>query len=206
MNISISKQEIFNEVEKRTSLEGYIASENYDKILAGQDRGELLDSYWIEACTAVIQLMKRYLTHQTVSHEINKYNTDEVFTITASMPARYNSLLDGNVTTDIKMLIACNILSRWFSVVSPGVSAKYTEESQGYAEDLKVKLLYRSEPTAELSSAIADRDKVSLEEEANYKTSSDDSSLKVEEEALGVIKIDEEPLVQKWDPCKFRHL
>ena len=32
MNITIGKSEIYNEVEKRTSLEGFVYPENFDKV------------------------------------------------------------------------------------------------------------------------------------------------------------------------------
>lgn len=156
MNISISKEEIFNEVEKRSSLEGYAIPERYDHVWANKQRGALLDSYWVEGCTAIIQLMKRYLSGDTVEHTLSTYDKDEVLTIQADMPARYNTLLDGNVATDIKMILACNILHGWLEVMAPEATAKYDEESKGYSEDLRVKLLYRVEPNSSLSTPKSD--------------------------------------------------
>jgi len=156
MDIVISKKEIFNEVEKRSSLEGYVLPDRYDNVWANTDRGELLDSYWIEGYTAVVQLLKRYLSNQTVQHSLITYNGDETVTISVDMPERYDSNLDGSVTTDAKMLIACKILQRWLSVTAPEAANKYGEESVSYSVDLVVKVSYRKEPTSQLSSAVAD--------------------------------------------------
>lgn len=146
MIIRISKKEIFDEVEKRTSLEGSVLPERMEGVWASTDEGVFLDSFWVEGYTAIVQLMKRYLKSSTVSYKLDQYDKDEVLTIEAEMPARYNSLLDGSVSTDVKMLIACNVLHGWLEVKAPESAAKYDEEAKGYTEDLRVKLLYRTAP------------------------------------------------------------
>ena len=146
MTINISKEEVFNEVEKRSSIEGYSIPERYDNIWADKSRGEILDSYWIEGYTAVVQLLKRYLSQETVTYNLSSYDNDEKLSIEAVMPDRYNSLLDGSIETAVKMMIACNVLHGWLEVVNPESAAKYQEESEGYSEDIRVKLLYRKSP------------------------------------------------------------
>lgn len=146
MTINISKQEVFNEVEKRSSIEGYSIPERYDNIWADKSRGEILDSYWIEGYTAVVQLLKRYLSQETVTYNLSSYDNDEKLSIEAVMPDRYNSLLDGSIETAVKMMIACNVLHGWLEVVNPESAAKYQEESEEYSEDIRVKLLYRKSP------------------------------------------------------------
>lgn len=160
MEIKISKKEIFGEVEKRTSLEGLVASDNYDNIWADSGRGELLDSYWIEGYTAIIQLLKRYITNNTVSYNLTSYDDDEVVTISATMPARYSSLLDGSVATDVKMMVACNITCKWLKVVFPEASVKYDEEAKEYSEDLRAKLSYRSDPNVTSTTAKTDEEEI----------------------------------------------
>lgn len=156
MTITISKKEIFDEVEKRSSLEGSVLPERFEGVWASEEEGKFLDSYWLEGYTAVVQLLKRYLKSSTLTYELNKYNKDEVLTIEAEMPERYNSLLDGSVATDVKMMIACNVLHGWLEVKAPDAAVKYEEESKGYSEDLRVKLLWRAEPDAKFSQAKDD--------------------------------------------------
>ena len=176
MEIKISKKEIFWEVEKRTSLEGLVASDNYDNIWADSGRGELLDSYWIEGYTAIIQLLKRYITNNTVSYNLTSYDDDEVVTISATMPARYSSLLDGSVATDAKMLVACNIIGKWLRVVFPDASVKYDEEAKEYSEDLRAKLSYRSDPN--VTSTTAKADDVEIESSfAEFNAGNDDTEM-----------------------------
>lgn len=152
MNITIGKSEIYNEVEKRTSLEGFVYPENFDKVWANESRGELLDSYWVEGYTAVIQLLKRYLS----SASVDAFGGSDFISITLNTPERYDSNLEESIKSDIKMMLACNILTGWINVVMPEAAPKYEEEAKGYSEDLRVKLLYRKEPTRTFASAKTD--------------------------------------------------
>lgn len=182
MDIIISKNEVFNEVEKRSSLEGYVLPDRYDNVWANKDRGELLDSYWAEGYISVVQLLKRYLANQTVQHNLEVYIGDETVTISVNMPERYDSNLDGNIVTDAKMMIACRILQRWLAVTAPEAATKYGEESLSYSVDLAVKISYRKEPTAKLSAA-----------------SSDGVSIDSTEAALSMPANDTVSLSQGWD-------
>ena len=188
MVISVSKKELFDEVEKRSSLEGAAMPERFEGVWASAEEGKFLDSYWVEGCTAVIQLMKRSLSGQTVTHDLSSYDKDEVLSINATMPERYNSLLDGNVATDVKMLIACNILSGWLGVKAPEAAAKYEEEAKGYTEDLRVKLLYRNEPTNKV--VVADNDSSSLGMKGEALAAADSDGVKVAECEMALAKGD----------------
>jgi hypothetical protein len=150
MKIDISKKEVFNEVSKISSLEGSVIPERFENVWASEEDGLLLDSYWVEGYTSVIQSFKRYLKGETIEHNLLLYEKDEVFSIEVEMPARYNSLLDGNVATDVKMMIACNILFGWLQIRNPEAAEKYRENANGYSEDLKAKILYRVEPVSKM--------------------------------------------------------
>lgn len=184
MDIIILKQEIFNEVEKRSSLEGYAIPERYDQVWANSDRGELLDSYWIEGYTAIVQLLKRYLSSDSVTYTLNTFNKDEKLTISVDMPSRYDNKLDGSISTDVKMLIACNIIAGWLKVVLPESASKYEEESKGYSEDLRVKLLYRKSPEDTLNNPKSDSDDISGSEAELFSAKSD--SIEINENEVGL--------------------
>lgn len=194
MLIRISKQLVFKEVEKRSSLEGYIATDQYKNIWADSSRGELLESFWIEGYTAVVQLMKKYIKNSTLDYSLDEYDEDEVVNINAEMPERYNSLLDGSIATDIRMMVACNILHGWMEVVYPSAAPKYQEEADGYAEDLRVKLLYRQSPESELSYAKTDMTSIEQGELPLITGRSDSEEINKNEEKLESAKSDSEEI------------
>lgn len=175
MDITILKQEVFSEVEKRSSLEGYAIPDRYDQVWANSSRGELLDSYWIEGYTAVVQLLKKYLSSDSVAYTLNSFNEGEKLTISVEMPSRYDDKLNGSISTDVKMLIACNIITGWLKVILPEAASKYEEESKGYSEDLRVKLLYRKSPEDTLNNPKSDSDNISSSSEAELPEAKSDS-------------------------------
>ena len=157
MDITVSKAEIFKEVEKRSSLEGLLQEGRFEDLWASEEEGKFLETYWIEGCMAAVQVFKRYLTSTTVTHTLASYDGEETFSISAEMPERYNGLLTGSVETDVKMMIAANVMYGWMNVLSPGQAKKYGDESASYAEDLKLKILYRDEPTGNFQESLTMR-------------------------------------------------
>lgn len=201
MEIRINKTEVFNEVEKRSSIEGYAIPENYDKVWANKEKGAILDSFWVEGCTAVVQLLKKYLKSATAVHSSETYDESEIFNLSVEMPGRYNDNLDGNILTDIKMLIASNILHGWFNICAPELSAKYLEESNGYSEDLRVKLLYRKSPEDDSVTAKEDMEDMKCESEALSQHKTDEKTICLHCDALKYPELDEEPLIQSRCRC-----
>ena len=151
MDITVSKAEIFKEVEKRSSLEGLMQEGRFEDLWASEEEGKFLETYWIEGCMAAVQVFKRYLTSTTVTHTLASYDGDGTFSISAEMPERYNGLLTGSVETDVKMMIAAHVLAGWLSVLSPDRASQYETESTDYASDLRQKLLYRDDPCGRFS-------------------------------------------------------
>lgn len=221
MNISISKSEVINEVDRRASLEGYVSSDRYDAIYPNKSRRELLDGFWIEGCTSVVSLFKRYLSGSTINHSLTSYNNNETFSLSVEMPDRYDVNLDGSVATSIKMMIATNILNGWMGIVAPELSPKYEAESAGYADLIKQNILYRVNPDSSFVDASDDSDAISkTEEELSAAGLDEDSLLKTEEDLKSAnkdtdkirevesliyyAKCDYEELVQEWGKCSNR--
>lgn len=161
MNITVSKSDILQEVEKRTSLEGVVIPERFEDVWASKEDGELLDSFWVEGCSVVVQLFKRYVASINGGTISSTYNGSESFTLNATMPTRYPGALDNSVASDVKMIIACNMVLGWLNVKLPTAAAKYKDEGEGYAEGLKSKLLYRTSPTQTLNTATAENEEFS---------------------------------------------
>lgn len=196
MNINISRNEILNEVERRISVESSIMPEKYDLLWVNTNKKELLNGYWIEGCESVVSLFKRYLDTETISHTLTSGSTDETFVIDVTMPGRYNSLLNGSVSTDVKMMMACNITYRWFSVILPDVSEKYNVEANGYADSIQSKICFRTDPVTTLSSSKSDDEEIGGDEAALSQAKNDSDNIYLEESPLSKPKVDEADVVQ----------
>ena len=144
--LSIEKREVFKEVEKRSSLEASTLPDDFERLWASQYEGGFLDTYWIEACSMAVQLLKRYIRGETVEHKLYDHNANERLVITVRMPHRFDYSLIGSIATDLKMMMASHVLAGWLSVQAADRAAKYADEAKAYAEALRLKLAYRTEP------------------------------------------------------------
>lgn len=206
LTINVSKKEIYNEVDRRLSIESSVLPDKYDFIWVGENRKELLEGFWVEGCETVVSIFKRYLNDATVEHSFTSYNVESVFELKAEMPERYSSLLDGSVITDVKMLIACNVVFGWLNSVMPDLAVKYKEESSGYADDLRSKILYRNSPSKTLSAAKLDNERTIEDELSLFQAKEDNVALHEEKEAtLASAKKDAVSVTQLWEEkCKAR--
>lgn len=196
MEITVSKSEIFKQVEKRSSLEGLKQDERFEDIWASSEEGKFLDTYWTEGCTAVVQLFKRYITNDTVTYVIDTYSPEETFKITATMPDRFNELLTGSITTDVKMIIASHVMYGWMSVKVPEAAKKYEDESTSYANDLKLKILYRDEPVSEMQEKDEDDKDISKNDEELDSKDEDDETISKDEGKLDVKEEDDKNIAK----------
>lgn len=207
MKLEILKSEVFKEVEKRSSLETAGQPEAFEQLWASKYEGGFLDTYWIEGCAAVVQLFKRYLRNDTVTHTLTTYDADEKLTISTEMPSRFCDFLEGNITTDVKMMIAANVVYRWMSVKLPDHAGKYNEEATSYADDLRLKLLYRVAPSSVMMAKTNDDSLIDIaeENEGMINREDDDVTINVGEENEGMIDKGMDRLIlrqyEKCDHC-----
>lgn len=147
MELTVLKSEIYREVEKRSSLEAAGLPDNFEQVWASECEGGFLDTYWAEACSMAVQLLKRYLRNPTEGRTLDILLENEQLLIVADMPARFDRLLEGSINTDLKLLVAAHVLAGWMGVQTPDRAEKYATEAASHAESLKAKLLYRVSPT-----------------------------------------------------------
>ena len=183
-------------------MEGFVLPENYDVVWANDSRGVLLDSFWADGCSEVIQLMKRYISNDTIEHSFTQYDSDEVLTINADMPARYNTLMDGNVATDAKMIVACKILMGWIRIYLPESVSKYETELVTYLSDLKSKISFRISPENTTTDAKTDSESIYKEGDGFDSSKSDDIDICNHCSSMDFPKEDNIELVQKYK-CGF---
>jgi len=156
MKIIISKSEVYKEVEKQSSIAASVLigadSPRYEDVRVTEYDYEVLDTFWRDGVNSAIQLFTRYISNQTVSSDLSTFDGTENLTIGADMPDAFNDLLIGSITTGLKMMLSCNVMSGWMGIKVPNTAQKYKNDALGYANDIKIKLLYRSAPAQNRSS------------------------------------------------------
>lgn len=174
MNITVSKQEILTEVERRISLESSIQPEKYDLLWLSANKKELVDGFWIEGCESIVTLFRKYIVERTTDHTLDTYNSGDIFSFSVMMPWRYNSNFDSSINNEVKMMLACNIIYRWFSAILPDVSEKYKIEANGYIENITKKINLRTPNDSSMFIPEIDDVEINKSEEYSYATKTDD--------------------------------
>ena len=156
MKIIISKSEVYKEVEKQSSIAASMLvgaeSPKYEDVRVTEYDYEVLDTFWRDGVNSAIQIFTRYISNQTVSSDISTFDGTETLIISANMPDAFNDLLIGSITMGLKMMLACNVMAGWMGIKFPNSAQKYKDDALGYANDIKLKLLYRSVPAQNRSS------------------------------------------------------
>lgn len=174
MNITVSKQEILTEVERRISLESSILPEKYDLLWLSANKKELVDGFWIEGCESIVTLFRKYIVERTTDHTLDTYNSGDIFSFSVMMPWRYNSNFDSSINNEVKMMLACNIIYRWFSAILPDVSEKYKIEANGYIENITKKINLRTPNDSSMFTPEIDDVKINKSQDYSYSAKTDD--------------------------------
>lgn len=148
MEINIRKAEVYKEVEKMTAIIGAsIVAENgyiaYNAIWANEYDAEVLDTWWRDGVSMVTSMMIKYIGSQTVEHRLYGEGLEEVFSLSARMPTRFDENLVGGIIEEIKMMLACMVTSGWLGVKLPDRKKDFDERAISLAADVQTKLLYR---------------------------------------------------------------
>ena len=120
------------------------------------------------------------------------------------MPSRFCDFLEGSITTDVKMMIAANVVYRWMSVKLPDHAGKYNEEATSYADDLRLKLLYRVAPSSVMMVKTDDDVTINVceENEGMMVKTDDDVTINVGEENEGMIdKSMDRLILRQYEKC-----
>lgn len=147
MKITVKKSEVYREVEKRSALAAASAKEaDFEGVWATEHEGMLLDTYWVEGCSALVQTLARLVCCGTAEHNLDAWNAGEVLSLDLDVSGRFNGALAGSLTDSVKMALACNVLAGWMSAKKPESAETFRKEAEGYVNDIRVKIFYRIPP------------------------------------------------------------
>jgi len=150
MEVRIRKCEVYQEVEKLTSIIGSQTITDsgslYKQVWASPHDGPTLDTFWRDAVSGVYDLFRRYLSSCAVEYNIHESDGDEVFTLEAEMPIGFDDKLTGDIKNTMKSFFVATVLAGWFGLKYPVKAEEYANEAVGYGSSIKEKLLFRKDP------------------------------------------------------------
>lgn len=140
-----------HEVAKATSYTGakMMADDPgaYDRIFVSDEEREMLERYWVEACSLATDTLKPWLSEvgsQPIHHGVD-ITTD--YEATLSMSDRYDASLTDSVQAALLSFFVATIQSKWYRLTNKGETEAYATEAAAMLQSVEQKLLYKKAPT-----------------------------------------------------------
>ncbi len=151
ITITIEKNKVMHEIAKATSYTGakMMADDPgaYDRIFVSDEEREMLERYWVEACSLVTDGLKEWL--ETVSAQPIHHGVDiqTNYTVTLKVADLYPVSLNDSVKSDLTNFMVGVILSKWYRLTNKSESEAYATESGAILVNAVNKLFTRKRPT-----------------------------------------------------------
>lgn len=143
VTVSITRTQVVSEVAKTTAYEG-AHSGAFDNVYAKSEDKEMLDRYWIEACTMATEVMKEFITSMTAPSPATP-NSD--YTVTLTMPANFDTNMQNAITNAAYQHFCNYIVGKWLAMIGIEKASAYLASSSNDLAELKNKIYYRIKPT-----------------------------------------------------------
>jgi hypothetical protein len=150
IGLTISKQQVMNEVAKSTSYVGAKmegdAGDYYTHMYTTDEDQVMLERYWNEAANSATDALKEYIGEVSEWDQPQGVAPTRDYVITLRMPSNFDERLKGSIESSLFSYFVTSILSKWFLITNKGEAAGYTEMATGHMEDVVSKLYHRKRP------------------------------------------------------------
>lgn len=151
ITITIDKSKVWHEVAKATSYTGakMMADDPgaYNRIFVSDEEREMLERYWVEACSLATDTLKPWLSEvgsQPIHHGVD-ITTD--YEATLSMSDRYDASLTDSVQAALLSFFVATILSKWYRLTNKSETEAYATEAAAMLQRVEQKLYHKIKPT-----------------------------------------------------------
>ena len=152
MTITIDKAQVLHEVAKATAYTGakMMGGDDpgaYDRIFVSDEEREMLERYWVEACSLVTGTLKPWLSsvdEQPIHHGVD-IQTDYVAEL--SMSDRYDDNLTDSIQAALTSFFVAAILSKWYRLTNKAEVEAYATEAAAMLQIAEQKLYHKKKPT-----------------------------------------------------------
>lgn len=151
ITITIDKSKVWHEVAKATSYTGakMMADDPgaYNRIFVSDEEREMLERYWVEACSLVTSQLREWVTEvdaQPIHHGVD-ITTD--YEVTLSLADAWPTALQDSVQSSLLSFVVATILSKWYRLTNKGETEAYATEAAAHLTDAELKLYQRKRPS-----------------------------------------------------------
>lgn len=149
--LHIRKSEVYTEVAKTTGYigakmqqEGGSGNEGaYERISTTDENAEMLERFWVEACSSVTERFKPFLTSVSTNTEEGK---EEAYGVQLEISSAFDASLAGSVETDLFSYFVASIVAKWNRLANKKEAAEYAGEADALMDGMLRKLYWRRKP------------------------------------------------------------
>ena len=149
--MTIDKAKVMHEVAKASAYTGakMMADDPgaYDRIFVSDEEREMLERYWVEACSLVTSQLREWVkavSAQPIHHGVD-ITTD--YEVTMSVADAWPATLRDSVRSSLLSFVVATILAKWYCLVNKGETEAYATEAAAHLTDAELKLCQRKRPT-----------------------------------------------------------
>lgn len=125
VDITLSKDTIFTEVNKQTSYEGAKADATlYDKVRVKSHDRAMLERWWGDACGLIATICVPYVT-DIEGFDVSSHDS---ITIGLSLPSNWNANQESILTTTAQDIVCEYLLQQWYLLLNMEAQAKVSAE------------------------------------------------------------------------------
>lgn len=149
ITIAIKKGTVYNEVAQLTSYTGVKSDDTgtaYDRIFTTDDDRSMLERFWREACAAVTDGTKLFVTSVSTPSNRDTVDLTEIFSLVLTMPGNFDTNLSTSIQEAIYSYFVNSIASKWFVIAKRDDAAIYESQAVANWNDAKSKLFFRKKP------------------------------------------------------------
>ena len=151
VTITIDKAKVMHEVAKATAYTGAKMMGDdptaYERISTTDEDREILERYWVEACTLLTNTLKPWLSavgDQPIHHCVDIEND---YVAELSMSDRYDDSLTDSVQAALTSFFVAAILSKWYRLTNKDEVEAYGNEAAALLQSVEERLYYKKAPT-----------------------------------------------------------
>lgn len=147
---TVNKANTYTEVAKTTSYTGAkLAADGsaYEQVFTTDEDRLLLERFWNEACNAMTDIFKPWLTSVSSAAESHGVSLSSNYSLTADMPTAFDSNLVDSIKSSMFSFFVNYIVGQWYKFANKAETEEFLKIAAAMMDDVKAKVYYRKKPT-----------------------------------------------------------
>ncbi len=149
VTFTVRKANVYEEVAKTTAYTGAKITGDasaYQRIFTTDADRLMLERFWTEACNAVADLFKPFITSLSDITESHHADITKDFVVELELSSSYDTALNNSIESSLFSFFTNLIVSKWSEISNKNEAEKYATTAAAMLTDVRSKIYYRKKP------------------------------------------------------------